>query len=318
MRLVWIVALLLLLHEGAQAQAADTVRLTFRWPDTTHARVEASRYRIRHTAQRQDTSGITVSYRMTAHRTGDEYIVSFDDYAVPGANTADSASRELASFMERLAAIVPSYRVNRGGEFVRLESPEALRAFMDSLFKSLTATTGPVPPQVQQLITNLSSDAVLSASAAQEWNAIVGTWIGGEVELGQAYESEGEEPIPVFAGTMMKFDYQFGALRRLSCDSVAAPNARDCVEMRFVSRPDSAAMRQFLSQFMNSVMPDSAASLVFSQLTLENVITLITRPETLLPVSMVMTKEFSGTLQVAGKQERLYQLDVRSQHYSYD
>lgn len=189
---------------------------TVRWPEVTRARVEASRYRIRHTAERQDTSGITVSYRMTARRTGDEYVISFDEYTVPAAGAADSASRELASFVQRLAAIVRSYRVNRDGEFVRLESRGALRAFMDGLFRSLTAKSGPVPPQVQQLITNLSSDAVLSASAAQEWNAIVGTWIGGQVELGQAYESEGEDPIPVFSGTMMEFDYQFGALRRLS------------------------------------------------------------------------------------------------------
>lgn len=77
-------------------------------------------------------------------------------------------------------------------------------------------------------------------------------------------------------------------------------------------------MGQFLARFMNSVMPDSAASFAFSELGFENVITLITRPETLLPVLMVMTKEFSGAMQVEGEQQRVYRLDVRTQHYSYD
>jgi hypothetical protein len=162
----------------------------------------------------------------------------------------------------------------------------------------------------------LSSDEVLSAQAAQEWNALVGSWAGVEFEVGQAYVNSLEEPVPIFQGATVRFDYEMGILRRMSCDSVAAPKARDCVEIQMVSRPDTAAMRQLIERFTTSVVPDMA-NIVFTDFNIENVVTLVARPETLLPVFLSISKEITGSVRADGKDEKIYQLDVKTQWYSY-
>ena len=308
-------------QEATRPAAPDMAKLTFRWPATTRARVEARRYRERHSDGKHDTSDVRLSYRMTAERSGEEYVVRFDDFQLAGASGAMGATpraREMAALMERLGALVPSYRVSAAGEFSRLESPATIRAFIDSMLTTLASKDGPPPPQLTQLMSTITSDAVLGASAAQEWNALVGTWIGGELEVGEVYGTTGEEPIPMFGNATIKFDYEFSALRRMSCDSAAAPKARDCVELQMVSKPDSAVMRQFLERFMSTLIPDAAKGVGFADFDVQNVVTLVARPESLLPVHLTVSKEVTGTVRAEGKEEKVYQLDVRTQKYKYN
>jgi hypothetical protein len=55
----------------------------------------------------------------------------------------------------------------------------------------------------------------------------------------------------------------------------------------------------------------------FADFKVENVITLVARPESLLPVSLVVSKEVTGIVRSEGKTEKVYQLDVKSQKYTY-
>ena len=303
---------------AARPTPPDTAKLTFRWPVSMRARVDARRYRERHNGGKHDTSDVRLSYRMTAERSGEEYVVRFDDFQLAGASGAMARTPEAAAFMERLGALVPSYRVSAAGEFTRLESPVTIRAFIDSMVTTMASKDGPPPPQLKQLMSTLTSDAVLTASAAQEWNALVGTWIGAELEVGEVYVTEGEEPIPMFQNANIKFAYEFSALRRMSCDSVVAPTARDCVELQMVSRPDSAATRQFLERVANTLLPDAAKGLGIADFDVENVVTLVARPESLLPLHLTVSKEVTGTVRAEGKVEKVHQIDVRTQRYSYE
>ena len=310
------IALLLVLAPLALgAQAPDIAKLTFAWPEKMIARVEAQKYRERNSGTRADTNNIEISYRMTAQRTGHEYVIAFDDFQTPEGAPL-SARQELASLTDRLGALIPAYRVTAGGEFARLESTATLRAFIDSLVKTAVGNAS-VTPEARQMLQTLGSDAVLASAAAQEWNALVGTWAGAELEVGQAYESEGEEPVPILQGATITFRYEFGVLRRLSCDSIAAPNARDCVELQMVSKPDSAALRRFLDRFVSTMMPGTVKDLAFSEFDIENVISLVARPETLVPMSLVISKEVTAKMKAAGATEELYQFDVKALRYSY-
>lgn len=323
MRRIFLVLAVCLTPAVALAQTArkppanvDTAKLAFRWPETVTARVDAQRYRERHNSGKHDTTDARVSYRMTAQRSGEEYVVRFSDFQTrQGARGAEAS--EAAALMERLGAIAPSYRVTSRGEFARLEAPEMIRKLIDSLVTSLTAKDGPPPPQLRQLMSSMVSDEVLAASASQEWNALVGTWVGAELEVGEVYGSEGEESVPIFQNATVKFEYEFYAVRRMSCDSAAAPKARDCIELEMVSRPDTAAMRELLQRFMGTLSPDAAKDVGFTDFGVESVVTLVARPESLLPVSLVMAKEVTGSVRFGGKTEKLYQLDVKSQRYRY-
>ena len=306
------------LAQGASKPPAkvDTAKLTFRWPENVTARVDAQRYRERHNGGRHDTSDARVSYRMTAQRSGAEYVVRFSDFQMHG-EAREARASEAAAFMERLGGIAPSYRVTAAGEFARLESPDMLRKLIDSLLTSMSAKEGAPPPQLMQVMTSMLSDEVLTATAAYEWNALVGAWVGAELEVGEVYGSEGEEPVPIFQNATVKFQYEFSAVRRMSCDSVAAPQARDCIELEMVSRPDSAAMRQLLERFMGTFAPEEAKAVGFTDFNVENVVTLVARPESLVPVSLVVAKHVTGTVRSGGKTSKMDQLDVKSQRYTY-
>jgi hypothetical protein len=304
------------LAQGASKKAEpapDVAKLTFAWPASVRARVEAERYRERQSDGKHDTTVARISYRMTAERQGEEYVMRFDDFQLPGGPAAASE----AALVERLGGIVPSYRVSAAGEFARLEAPEKIRAAIDSMMASVMSKDKPPPAELKHFMATMTSDDVLAAGAAQEWNALVGTWVGAELEVGQAYVTSGEEPVPIFQNANVRFDYEFAVLRRLSCDSTAAPNARDCVELQMISKPDSAAMRQLLDRFMSSIVPD-AAGVAFTNFDVENVVTLVARPETLLPVYLSVYKEVTGAARAEGKEEKLYQVDVRTQWYRYD
>src|SRR5919109_186147 len=206
---IFLFALLTLVPSSALSQAApatskpDTVKLGFAWPANVRARVDARRYRQRKTQSKHDTVDVSMSYRMTASRTGEEYLIVLDDFRLSGSDTVPQ--RTLVA--EQLGGFVPSYRVRASGEFARLESLKAMRAFLDSLMTSWTTKDGPLPPHVKQLITTLTSDAVLEARAAEEWNALVGMWIGAQLGVGEVYGLEGEEPIPVFQNAVVKYQY---------------------------------------------------------------------------------------------------------------
>jgi hypothetical protein len=304
------------LAQGAPKKAEpapDVAKLTFAWPASVRARVEGERYRERNRDGKRDTSVARLSYRMTAEREGEEYVIRFDDFELPAAPGGLSSQ---ASFVHQIGSLVPSYRVSSAGEFKRLEQSEAMRVVLDSMIASLMPKDQPPSPQLKQFVTTMTSDEVLAASAAQEWNLLVGTWAGAELEVGQAYVTSGEEPVPLFQNANVRFDYEFAVLRRLSCDSVAAPTARDCVELQMVSKPDSAAMRQLIERFTTSIVPD-AAGVVFTNFNVENVVTLVARPETLLPVYLSVYKEVTGAAREEGKEEKLFQVDVRTQWYKY-
>jgi len=297
------------------AQTPDIAKLTFAWPEKLIARVEAQKYRERNSGTRADTNNIEISYRMTAQRAGHEYVIAFDDFQTPEGAPL-SARQELASLIDRLGALIPAYRVNASGEFTRLESTATLRAFVDSLVKTVEGNVS-MTREMKQMLQAMGSDAVLASAAAQEWNALVGTWAGAELEVGQAYGSEGEEPVPILQGATITFRYELGVLRRLSCDSIAAPNARDCVELQMVSKPDSAALRRFLDRFVSTMMPGTAKDLTFSEFDIENVISLVARPETLVPVSLVVSKEVTAKMKADGVTEEMHQFDVKALRYSY-
>lgn len=305
-----------LAQRTANRVVPDTVRLTFRWPPVTNVRVEAHRYAEGFSEGKHDTTDVTISYRMTSQRSDSGYLIRFSDFAMPGELTGAPDDSSAAAVLN---AFLPNYRVSLTGEFVGLESPELVRAVIDSLMRSRTDPSDPMPPQAQDLLRHVTSPAVLAAFAAEDWNELVGTWFDAEFEIGQVYTAESVEPYPLFPGAQVLMRFRYSALRRLACDSVAAPHARDCVELRAISAPDSAAMRALLDRMVSDLAPDKPDGIGFTSMSIVNDVRLIARPETLLPVHVVRTKRSSGSARTgAGKTETFYRLDIRSRTYRYD
>lgn len=297
------------------ASVPDTVSLTFNWPASLRARIEGRGVRARLSRGKRDTLVAHVSYRMDVAREGDEYVVRFDDFRVLGpAHVAAHDSAE--AIAARFATYVPGYRVNKEGDFVRIEGVEGVRAFIDSLHATLERQNPEAAATVAHLLTTLKSEGVLTASAEENWNALVGAWVGARMVVGQVYETESEEPVAMLQGTSVRYKYQFTVLRRLSCDSVAAPHARDCVELQQVSVMDTLALRRFFRDFAKEFFPDSA-SRPEPRLEAKFTTTLVARPESMLPVSLVLVKDVSGTEVQDGKLVETQHFELKLQEFTY-
>lgn len=303
------------LAQAAGARAPDTVALTFRWPALTRARVEARRYSERHGDGKHDTVDVRMTYRMTAKKAATGYLLQFSDFRAPS-EPADTLHD--AATVAMLNAFVPSYRVSQSGEFIALESPETVQSRVREWVQSRSSRAEPLSEQAEQLIRHYTSSEVLAQLAAEDWNELVGSWFDTKFEIGATYESESVEPYAILPGAEILMRYRFRAARRLACDSVKAPAIRDCVELRMTSSPDSAALRQLLDRLLSQLAPDSTDMRVTS-MSMVTDITLIARPESLLPIQITRSKKVAVTgRDGTGKSETSDNVDVRTRRFTYE
>lgn len=294
---------------------SDTVSLAFRWPAVTRAHVEARRYAERHGQGESDTSDVTMTYRMTAERSGSEYLISFSDFRTPDAPADTNHDAETVAM---LTALMPSYRVTLSGEFSGLDSPDTVEARVREIAKSWRSDTSRGPAHVEQWREHLMSREIIAAMAAEGWNDIVGTWIDAAFEIGAEYESESVEPFPIFPGAEVLMRYRYSATRRVPCDSARAPATRDCIELRMTASPDSAGLRQLMERLINDLAQGPLEGGKMTSMSILTDVTLLARPETLLPIRITRTRRGFGTVEEAGKIDAFSNLEVRTRRFTYE
>jgi hypothetical protein len=313
------IAVLALLVITAQLGAQTTtppspdsiVHLRFGWPVGTTAAIEAGRFRVRNSEGKADTTALTLTYRMSVHDHAAGRAIRYDEFEFDEFSDNESLR---GAVNEQLASLMPSLLVDTSGAFVQVENVTALKALMDSLlFKQLPKDS--LPPQTRALLENMTSAEVLNALAAQEWNAMIGTWTGADLELGAVYESTEAAPIPIFPGRTLPMVSQFTAAERVEC--VEGSGKHDCVELRMVSTPDADSVAALMKQMMEAAvnMPETPA---FQNFNIETVITLVAEPATLLPHYYSMTKTVSARFTVAGESGELSQEEERTYNFSYN
>lgn len=280
------------MHAPALAQEADSVALRFGWRPGLTADVQHERTRIRTTPARSDTSGFRSMsiMRVAEHAEGLE--VRSDSVVIHGMEETSTDEGEFAQrLLATIGALTPGYIINASGEFLRVTDLARLKAAADTLFQPLFASLDSVSPQARGLIEQALSEQNMTASMAQAWNSMVGTWIDAEWEVGAVYEVRTEEPIPLLPGLTVPMTLQFSAAGRVPCDDGAAGNS--CVELQMLSTPDSAGMQEVLRQVFERFgnQPEMQSVLeAMSSMEVENEITVVTEPSTLVPHVVVLEK----------------------------
>ena len=155
--------------------------------------------------------------------------------------------------LARLGSFLPSYVVTADGAFVGIEGLAQMKSALDSLFAPMLAELERAPAAARQFVAAATSAEALTASAAQEGNMIVGTWVGADWEIGELYTASAQEAIPVLADVTIRMSYEFSAAERVACPGAANSAVRRCVRLEMRSVPDSAAMRKTVSELLNKV-----------------------------------------------------------------
>jgi hypothetical protein len=304
---------------GAQQKRPDKVALRFGWPVGMSARVVQDWSRIQSRSGRLDSTHVVTSYRLrvAAHPKG--RLIQTDSFQVVAPSVAGQAAG-VEQLLARMSSFAPSYVVSAGGEFVGLEGLAQMKSTLDSLFAPMLAELEGAPPAARQFLTAATSAEALTASAAQGWNALAGTWAGADWEIGEVYAASADEEIPVLPDVTIKMSYEFSAAARVACPGAAKSAVRRCVRLEMRSEPDSAVMRTVISELMSKVAPEARAQVAaFGRMRSENSVTLIADPRDLRPYRLEVVKNISiGTEATATEPaESMTRIDRRVTTYTH-
>lgn len=290
----------------------DTVQLRFDWDAGTHARVATTRFRER-IAETADTAAGGARYRMNVQGHDEGLLISYDDFSFPPpADTTQAA--QLSAVAEQAAAMVPKFIVDTAGVFVRIHDAASVRIQLDSLMARLL---GPDElAAVREGLARALSEEALTGLAAQEWNAIVGMWVGADLEIGEVYEFEETAELPMIPDARVRMISEFAIEGRTPC--VEGGSVDDCVEIRLVSYPDPGAMKEVLTQYMQRLLAaPGLGGIGFESLVMENEMILITEPATLRPHRVWLSKSVTGVVTAEGERSEVSQTDIRTYEYTY-
>jgi hypothetical protein len=292
----------------AGARKPEVVALRFAWPEKLESKVT---YRSTRTRTGQPARTSLSRFEQLATREGDGWRLTVRDVALEGdLPVPPGADVTPADFVAATEAIVQV--VTAEGELSRIEGTEAVRAL---LAKTLEAAK--VPKEQLDRALDLGEGA-MRAESQETWNLAVGFWIGADLELGERYGLENEAEIPLLPGTTARYQVEFGVARKVPC--AAGEKALRCVEIGLRSVPDPEVLPRVTTALVSRLagpepkIPEGA----IEEVAIENELTLVTDPATLVPYRLVWTKAVRVTAQdEGGKAKTLEQLDRREYEYRY-
>ena len=306
---------------GAQEYAvpeAEIVATSFGWEAGTAFEATSTKTRVRRgPGVAPVESSVSSTYGITVEEAGESLRVKWVNPSVDTVNVppemTPSAREQL---VERVSALMPDFLVSRDGAYGGLVDFERHRSEMRQLFLDVfpDETEAQAMPAIDRMIL---TEAFFDTRLAQEWNAIVGTWIDGEFEIGAEYEMSQEEPIPLVPGEKVLMNYVFSAARTLSCERGGV--TRKCVELTMRSSADPGDMKRLTARLFEQL--DAAAPEELSQLQgFDNRTTLrvVTEADGLFPHEFDLERTVGGTTLVDGARQEFSQIDSRAVRYTHD
>jgi hypothetical protein len=293
------------------------VVLRFDWPEGFQAEVVTKRTRTR-SGEDGSSRSATSRYTIRAWDDGSELRVGFSDFELEAQDLGALAPAAQTQLLAQLGDLVPDFVVTRSGEFVGIADFEVFRGRLDlvldrALPEGVEPSALPALTEVRRLLT---SQEFLESRAAGQWNALVGTWLEGELEVGASYSYEERSPVPIFPDEEILTSYQFSAERLLPCPR--SGEDRECVELELRSITDPTDAKRMIESLLQRLTPaEVRAAAHFTEFELENVIRLVTEPDGLIPHRHEETKTLRGTLSVGGQTQHVEQIDVTESSYAY-
>lgn len=250
--------------------------------------------------------------------------VRFERCRVTIEGTNDARLDAWRSLLERLTAIDQSYLVNAKGEMVGLEGIADVQHALNQWLQEDGNSEGLNAESLSLIRDTLYSEERLTAEATEEWNAIVGIWAGGDLNLGETYSARIDQPVPVLPDKKLPMDITIAASRRAPCRS--DETAARCVEMTFNSAPDPTAAseitKMLAAQLAGATQEQGSNSeprLQLERVEIRHRIMLLTEPDRLIPHRLERIKDTRFWIRSAHKQaEPIVQVEEFVHEFAYD
>lgn len=299
---------------GALAQKADSVALKFAWPPGLTIAVTSTKSRTRITEKRT-TRSATSRYTLTTEAEGGNLRIHVADPSFETSGDTQLPPAAQAQMLAQVAELMPDYVVSPAGAFIGIHDLPAYQGRLQAfLAKVLPANVDPgMLARMQKLLT---SEAFLNAKAAEQWNAVVGTWVGADFEIGARYAHSNNEPVALFPGQQVKMNYTFSAKRLLKCTRGGVERTCAELEMRSSADPEDTKrmIEAFIQSFAGRALPQAP---VFRALEIESVLLVVTEPDGLIPHSHSLTRTIRTTVSVGDKEQRGEQVELTQASYAY-
>jgi len=306
-------AALALVAAPLAAQQGRTVPLRFNWRPGMRAEVDYEQVRLRNMNGQVDSLRVASTYRMdvSTHAAG-------VGIAYSGTRWTElrATNPVMGRYHEALARTTSGGRgrtlVSLGGRFLRVEGTQAIAGELNqALGPLLEGMDDPMVRSIRQVVSTLTSPQALSADTENEWNALVGAWVGMELKIGEPLAVERSIRTPVFPGVTIPLHMRFSVAGRVRCTPADAQER--CVKLELSSIPDrevvARAMRDFLER---AGTPFEAAQAIFAQVNGQSFITLHTEPQTLRPYFLQY-----GRVVKANPEDAPILVDTRTYRFRY-
>ena len=156
-------------------------------------------------------------------------------------------------------------------------------------------------------------------AAANEWNAVVGFWIGQEFEVGALYEAQAPAPLPLPGTPTVMMNSEISVVGKpFKCQT--DKDSPLCVRLKTVTRPDQAEVKSVLESFLKKATEAAGREMriIYKELDIITKIDMVTEIDTLKPHEYKMEKEVVATMiGPDGKESKGSLLDKRHSVYTY-
>lgn len=283
---------------AAAVPAEGIVDLRFAWPVGLHAQVKHTKSRSRTVDGNTLSAGATTRFDLDVSASKDgTLLVSPSRVSIePSAGSElPPAERLQLELMARSA--LPTFVVSSQGEFTGIHD---LPRFREGVRRALGSLLPPsqVSAPLQELMDQLTSEAVLTGLVAGDWSLQVGYWLDASLKLDAEYESSELAPFPLVPGAQVKMNTRFIAKRTLPCERAA--QSRTCVELELHSTPDGEDMARAMHEFLSNAAPKLGGQSVLQDIDIEQTLLLRTEARSLIPHHYVLSKRITAKAGVNG------------------
>lgn len=297
------------------ANTKETVALTFDWPSGLHGQVAFSARTTKVVNGRSEDISMSGRYQFTTSSASDGLLIEFDNIETEVENSGSGPQALVTKYMAKAVSTPPSYVVDRGGEFVRVEGLDEFRSgILDGIDDAFSEVPEATRAQIMQTLGAIFTREQVEASIVSEWNAYVGSWLDAEMDEGDVYELTYAQAVPAFGNMEVPMRSTFEFKRRVSCHAEDA--AEQCVELEAHTFVDPAGLSAAVEAFI-ARLPKGQDAPRIDDLQQETVIRLISEPDTLLPHLMETSTRTVTTVSVGAATQSSSRVEEKRFVYSY-
>jgi hypothetical protein len=298
----------------------DPVKLDFHWQPGTRIEVKKFATKIKDRNSISDTTMVSFEYTYEINRVPNGLLVHMTDLDLnlpPGGFPLGAVTGP--GLVGRIGKAIPDFLISREGAFAGLIGAESsLEATLELIAESLAdVDMGDLnSDELLQTMGEVMTPEVLEGFAAEEWNKLIGVWIGFEGLTGILYEGTMSVPVPIFQGVEIPLDFLVGIVEPCPCNDQS--KEKNCVQLTYTSRTDAEAASEAVMELMKRFPAEELLEIGMDNVDVRTSIMAIMEPENMRLHEVYFTKRVNVEVSIQdGEKDPGRQVETEHYFFTY-